>query len=1246
MTGENSEHPPTEHLSNSSQPGLDSVSKSKSKTDLPQGPNPLTEFYSPDPSSELSSEKLSDQSPPAASTGPAHQADERPQDSRAIGQGGEPASPADDSAFAPTAYLVPGDSRLPSSLRHEASPTDPPAPAGQSPSAKSPTDLMGASGDDAPPEESVTGLLGYRGDRYELKRELARGGLGRVWLAHDRHIAREVAIKEIITTHQPSAIERFFREAQITGQLEHPGIVPVYDLIQKPGGKPFYAMKLLRGRTLEEEIADYHALPPRDGQRPTRLHRLLMVFVGVCQAIAYAHSRGVLHRDLKPSNVMVGDYGEAILVDWGLAVVLPRLLEPEERQTNTPLVPGSGSGNTASTLDGTVMGTPRYMSPEQAAGLVSDLDERCDIYSLGVILYEILTGQPAITGDTLAEALSNVKEGRIRPPRQLSRQIPAALSAVCVKATSLEPALRYDSAQELAEEIQRWQAGDRVEAYPESLLERTARWVQRHPTLCFSTAVAIVLMVTVTTVWRQREAERQQRLQAQAWTLLLAGQSSFSNDDFATAKIKLASAAELLASEPAYPLLASLRRDVQGLLDRTNQKLADEQKRAEVAKRYGRFLKLRDEALFHGTFFTGLDTRENVEQTTRACREALALFPPKSAESADDQRPDAPLLSTDQQRELELGRRELLIVLAEALAQPMPDESPAQRQTRAREAIALLDEVAKLGPTFHAYHLRRGKYLAQSGQSDLAAEHRRLAEQLPPKTPLDYFTLGEEAYFAEEYAQALTAFDEVLDREPKHFWAQYFLGLSYFKLGRYAEAEACFSGCITRQQEFLWSYLLRGVTNSHQGDHESAESDYAHVLREDPTAYGAFVNRGSARLEQGRFEEAIDDFRAAIALRPQQYQGHLNLAEALRASGDLKAARAEAELAMALSPFLPQPLWVRAKIAAEGGDQDQAAKDYEAALARSRPQSREAAISLGELGQIRNSQGQAAAALQHFRQAIQHHPEMSDLHRLEAETLLQLGRHEEAAHAYDRFLATVAPSPASPSVSPSADKTMENSVATHTNPPPSGTAGPAPSRNLAQAEADARRGRGIAREVAGDVRGAMEDYSRSLALDGKAAYIYQRRGWNYLNHGLELAVADFDQAIAQNPGDPQSHAGKGFALARLGQIEPALAEAKKVLALGGTHPAAAFNAACILAEASRHQTGTEQKKLESQAFSLLSATVARTPKDQRTAFFGSTMAVDPAIRPLLSGPAGEAWLREQQLELPSPSPATPKSPSP
>src|SRR6516165_9202052 len=336
------------------------------------------------------------------------------------------------------------------------------------------------------------------GQRFRILRPHARGGLGAVFVALDSELNREVALKQILDRHadDPDSRSRFLLEAEVTGRLEHPGVVPVYGLGCDAEGRPFYAMRLVKGHTLKEAIDQFHQAEAGGAGDPRRwnleLRQLLNRFVAVCNVMAYAHSRGVIHRDLKPANILLGPYGETLVVDWGLAKVVGRgEAASKDGAAEATLQPGSGSGS-SETLPGTALGTPAYMSPEQAEGRLERVGPLSDVYSLGATLYCLLTAKPPIEETDIGEALRRVQRGEFPPPRAVRPDSPQGLEAICLKAMALKPEARYPSAPALAEDLEHWLADEPVSAYRDPLSVRLVRCGRQHRTAAVGIGALLV----------------------------------------------------------------------------------------------------------------------------------------------------------------------------------------------------------------------------------------------------------------------------------------------------------------------------------------------------------------------------------------------------------------------------------------------------------------------------------------------------------------------------------------------------------------------------------------------------------------------------------------------------------------------------------------------------------------------------------------------------------------------------------
>jgi serine/threonine protein kinase/tetratricopeptide (TPR) repeat protein len=373
------------------------------------------------------------------------------------------------------------------------------------------------SADDPPKHLGTIQSQQADGTRFRILRQHASGGLGVVFVAEDLQLHRSVALKQIRNDRGDSNFVRskFIQEAEITGQLEHPGIVPIYALGFDGDGKPYYAMRLIQGQDLGSRIRQFHLDRQNaiDFFEGPNLKHLLRRFLDVCNAIDYAHSRGVLHRDLKPANIMLGEFGETLVVDWGLAKMLSGVAETQSRQegtiNSTSLVDEGKGLDSSATSEGQFLGTAAYASPEQLLGKMEAMGPFSDVYSLGAILFELLTGHSPLTDElkTPRKIAERILNGEIRSPRRLISACPPALDSICKKAMAGKTDQRYQSAAELKGDLEAWLDDAPCTAHPDTIATRSKRWIRHHPgvsgtftaiVVCSAIAIAALFGISAT----------------------------------------------------------------------------------------------------------------------------------------------------------------------------------------------------------------------------------------------------------------------------------------------------------------------------------------------------------------------------------------------------------------------------------------------------------------------------------------------------------------------------------------------------------------------------------------------------------------------------------------------------------------------------------------------------------------------------------------------------------------------------
>jgi serine/threonine-protein kinase len=870
-------------------------------------------------------------------------------------------------------------------------------------------------------------------------------------LAQDSELNRAVALKRIQERQadNPESRRRFLREAEITGRLEHPGVVPVYGLAQDAAGRPCYAMRFIQGESLKDAIQKFHAAEKQGkdpGEQRLAFRQLLTSFVVVCKTMAYAHSRGVLHRDLKPANIMLGKYGETLVVDWGLAKAFDR--DDEARALGEASLQPEIEGGGSDTQTGAALGTPLFMSPEQAAGDNGLVGPASDIYSLGVTLYNLLTNAVPYDIREPFQMRAPAILAEVVPPRQRKKDVPRALEAICLKAMTKDQQKRYGTGLDLAADLEHWLADEPVSFYRDPWPQRLGRWVRQHRGLAASSvagvAVAAVSLAVVSLLMGRKNAE----LATASAELAVANTREHEAAELARQTI------EDMTSEDALRFLETqkeLRPEQRNFLERAvayyrqavRQEAPGEEGQAGQARAYFRMGKLQQ---WLGLF-------PEAEITSRS---ALEKYQYLAAEHAQDPA-----------YRLDLAKSHRILGLQLVDLGKLPE---AEQEYRA--ALAEGERLVSEHPRVPEYRL------------DLAISHNNLGTRLS--------VLGKQPEAEKEYRAALAEQEALASEHPgvpeyrqELAGTHINLGNLLFILGKRPEAEKEYRAAVTKGERLASEhppapmyrqYLARslhnlGVLLAALGKRQEAEKEYRAALVEQErlvvehpqaTVYRTELARSHNSLgvllkDLGKRPEAEKEYRAALieqerlaAEHPQVpvyrfelAKSHNNMGILLKDLGKRPEAEKEYRTAMVeqerLAAEHPRVAAYRQDLAKSHnnlgnllrdlGKWPEAEKEYRAALVererlvsehpKAPAYAMELALSCCNFGILLSERGQPAESLSWYAKGIAAlEPALSklgtdvkgrealrDSHRSRAEALAKLGRYTEAIHDWDRALA-------------------------------------------------------------------------------------------------------------------------------------------------------------------------------------------------------------------------------------------------
>jgi serine/threonine protein kinase/tetratricopeptide (TPR) repeat protein len=957
--------------------------------------------------------------------------------------------------------------------------------------------------------------------------ELGRGGMGVVYKARQSSLKRLVALKMILAGPYARAdqLARFQIEAEAVARLQHPNIVQIYEVAERNGVR-FLCLEFIEGGNLLQKLA-------RTPQPPAEAARLLAV---LARAVHYAHQRGIIHRDLKPENVLLTADGTPKIADFGLA----KQLDDDAFKSH-----------------GGPMGTPSYMAPEQTDAGRGTIGPATDVYALGAILYEMLTGRPPFRAATVQDTLDQVRHQDPVPPRRLQPTVPRDLETICLKCLRKEVYNRYASALALADDLGRFLAKEPITARPVSVWERGLKWARRRPAvagLLLASGAALLSLLLALGLYlneerRQSRQELEHRLGVErslkeAKELVGSAQAAHRLGRLADSARDVSRALDKLENAQTEPALLDLLAEARDLERRNTEARKKEEEVQEAVRRQKSFYEYRKKALFHTTLAVGGGLVTNTKATEDAARRGLSEmgFLAKPGAAGPEGQAVPQLDAT-----LKKDCYELLLILAAAVAEPVPGQTPEAHQARLRESLDLLRRAADLGEDTQAFHRRRAQYLTQLGDQPGARLEMDQADQRSPKGALDYYLLGDSYYKQDNLAEAVRAFENALRDNPNHFWSRYFLAMCHLRLKRPGEAKTGLTACLSQEKDFVWLYLMRGYAHGLLNEYEAAEADFqaAEQCRpEGESEYVLYANRGVMRLRQAqapaavasslrllaglvppplllaapmaefaetskRVAQAVSDFREALK-RKEDYLAHYSLAQGLEAQLKGNEALDEYQKAIRLAELSPGPRPAflyrgRARLYAERKKWQAALIDLERALQDANDPFR--ARDFLDRGRILQQLKRLDDALRAYDDALASRQDDPRAYLGRAQVLRQLGQPEKAVSALDRYLAL----------------------------------GGKPS-------AEVYRARGRLRESLRRDLDALDDYHRLVELEPNDPGAYIDRGRVLLVcRAYALARDDFARALILKPDAGEAFLGRGYAYAKLSQ--PALADADAAAAL-------------------------------------------------------------------------------------------------
>lgn len=703
----------------------------------------------------------------------------------------------------------------------------------------------------------------------ERLEELGKGGMGTVYRVKDKRLGREAALKVLSEKATKHSVERFLREAKITARLSHPCIPPVYDAGLTPEGHPYMLMKVIEGETLQAKIQQFHKEP----FHKDAVKALLEALIKVCEAASYAHKNGVIHRDLKPENIMVGEFGEVLVMDWGIARDIHTQREATELLELAVINESDAQKQGGLTLAGSVLGTPGYMSPEQASG--DKVHPRTDIYALGAILTEILTGKLPVTGDTHLNVIVKTVEGQIKLPHDYNPKVPPELNSIAAQALQLDPKNRIPTALKFASYLRAYLNQDPIPIHSYSMSDRLFRWVQKRPVKALgSAAILFIILLAGFLVQTIVSARREKDILDQRLRLETAAKEKESQER------KDAQARATLARKKT--------ETIAGLRSKARQGRPAKELRACI-----------DDALKLGKndeeFLVNLARVFEEQELVNDSRRILE-FAAENNEPAYKALYDLHALELKSQRRLTFQMTSALRRLI-ARAEKRNEKNVytefvkgirAQKNGDDESALNDFNEAEKLNPYFYWIYIRRAGIYRKRSQIEKALIEYKIAIQTNPLNALAYNNRGTFYLDRRQHQEALEDFNRAIALAPQFAIAYYNRALLRIRLQdkpgalqdlkRTSNLRPDYAQQVNKLKAQLIqkidnpttanSFNRRGFQHMNARQFQRAIRDFNSALKLNPKHAAAYNNRGMCRYQIGRFREALSDYNQSIRLKP------------------------------------------------------------------------------------------------------------------------------------------------------------------------------------------------------------------------------------------------------------------------------------------------------------------------------------------------------------------------------------------